>query len=177
MTFRRLDERQIYNGHIIEVVVGRFAGPDGQQFERDIVRHPGAVAIVPLDGEEIVLVEQYRSPIDAPLIEIPAGLRDVEDEPLQATARRELREEVGLEADRFEPLTQVHNAPGFSDELIHIYLATGLTAVERPVTDSPEEAEMRILRVRVPEAIEMVRDGRITDSKTIIGVLALRALR
>ncbi len=170
--FQPLREETVFEGWILKVAKATFAGPDGQEFERDIVHHPGAVAAVPLDGDDIVLVRQYRPALDALMIEIPAGLRDVAGEPLEQTARRELIEEVGLAAGSMELLTTVHNSVGFCDESITIFLATDLTSVERELTDSPEEQEMEIMRVPLLEAEQMIARGEITDAKTMIGVLA-----
>jgi len=176
--FRRVSERSVFDGWIIKVRVGTFEAPDGSTFERDVVRHPGAVAIAPIDADgNIVLVRQYRSAIDNHLWEIPAGLRDVEGEPLEETARRELLEEVGLTAGTITHLSSVHNSVGFCDEQIHIFLATQLTEVQRELTDSPEEVAMEIVRVPIAEAERMIISGEITDAKTIIGVLGtLRGL-
>ena len=170
--FHPVSEETVYQGWILRVAKGTFMGPDGQTFERDVVHHPGAVAAVPIDGDDIVLVRQYRPALDALLLEIPAGLRDVEGEPTEATARRELIEEVGLAAESLEHLTTVHNTVGYCDESIVIYLATGLTAVEREMTDSPEEAAMEIIRMPLEQAEQMILTGEITDAKTVIGVLA-----
>ena len=141
--FQPLREETVFEGWILKVAKATFAGPDGQEFERDIVHHPGAVAAVPLDGDDIVLVRQYRPALDALMIEIPAGLRDVAGEPLEQTARRELIEEVGLAAGSMELLTTVHNSVGFCDESITIFLATDLTSVERELTDSPKSKRWR----------------------------------
>lgn len=170
--FRQLSEETIFEGWIITLAKGTFEGPDGRRFERDIVHHPGAVAAVPIDGDDIVLVRQYRPAIDAMMLEIPAGLRDVEGEPTEVTARRELIEEVGLVADSLELLTTVHNTVGFCDEAITIYLATGLSQVTRELTDSPEEQAMETVRVPLLDAEQMIADGEITDAKTVIGILA-----
>ncbi len=171
-SFRPLDERPIYDGYVMRVTVARFLSPDGSVFERDVVRHPGAVAVLPLDGTEVVLVRQYRPAIDAMLTEIPAGLRDVAGEPLVETARRELLEETGLAADSFDELVSVHNAVGFSDEVIHIFVASGLREVPRDVTDSPEEQHMEVVRMPLERAVEMIESGEITDGKTVIALLA-----
>lgn len=170
--FRALDEDPIYDGWVIKVAKGRFEAPDGTVFERDVVHHPGAVAIVPIIDSDVVLVKQYRSALDNHLLEIPAGLRDVTGEPLADTARRELIEEVGFAAGSLELLTSVHNSVGFCDEQIHIFLGTDLSPVERELTDSPEELEMEILRVPLLDAEQMILRGEITDAKTVIGVLA-----
>lgn len=170
--FRALDEDEIYKGYVIRVAKGRFEAPDGTTFERDVVHHPGAVAVVPIIDGDIVLVRQYRSALDRSMLEIPAGLRDVAGEPLIDTARRELIEEVGFEAGSLALLTSVHNSVGFCDELIHIYLGTDLIEAKRQFTDSPEEHDMEILRVPLDEAEQMITSGEITDAKTVIGILA-----
>lgn len=170
--FTALDEDTIYEGWVITVAKGRFAGPDGTVFERDVVHHPGAVAIVPIIDGDIVLVRQYRSALDALIYEIPAGLRDVDGEPLADTAQRELIEEIGMRAGSLVPISSVHNSVGFCDEQIHIFLGTDLTEVPRDFTDSPEEAAMEIVRIPLVEAEQMIIRGDITDAKTIIGVLA-----
>jgi ADP-ribose pyrophosphatase len=168
----------VYQGYIWNVVVGDFEGPDGHPFTRDIVRSPGAVAAVPLhDDGTVVLVRQYRAPFDERIIEIPAGMRDVLDEPVETTARRELVEEVGLEAERLELLSEFYPAAGMTDSVLHVFLATGLREVDRQA-HGPEEEDMEVLRVPLDEAVAMVVDGRICDAKTVIGLLlAERHLR
>ena len=148
--FRPLEEETVYEGWILRVAKGTFVGPDGKTFERDIIHHPGAVAAVPIDGDDIILVRQYRAALDAMMLEIPAGLRDVDGEPPDETAQRELIEEVGLRAGSLELLTTVHNTIGYCDESITIYLATDLTPVERELTDSPEEQAMDCLLYTSP---------------------------
>ena len=170
--FRPLEEETVYEGWILRVAKGTFIGPDGKTFERDVIHHPGAVAAVPIDGDDIILVRQYRAALDAMMLEIPAGLRDVDGEPTDETAQRELIEEVGLRAGNLELLTTIHNTVGYCDESITIYLATDLTAVERELTDSPEEQAMEIVRMPLEQAAAMIRSGELTDAKTIIGVLS-----
>ena len=126
--FRLVGEREVYRGHIWRVVVGTFDGPDGSRFQRDIVRSPGAVAAVPLvfDAEgnpSIVLVEQYRPPYERTILEIPAGMRDVEGEPTEETARRELAEEAGLAPSHLEPLIELYPSPGMTDSVTTLYLS------------------------------------------------------
>jgi 8-oxo-dGTP pyrophosphatase MutT (NUDIX family) len=173
--FRLVDEHEVYRGHIWRVVVGTFDGPDGSRFQRDIVRSPGAVGIVPVlfDPEgtpSVVLVRQYRPVLDVAVTEIPAGMRDVEGEPPEETARRELAEEVGLAPGHLELLTVFHNSPGMTDGTTHVYLATGLTRVPSQA-HGPEEESMEVVQVALADAIEEVAAGTITDAKTVIGLL------
>lgn len=180
--FRHLDDRLVHQGYIWHVAVGRFSSPDGEVFERDIVRSPGAVAAVPLlfDAEgqpSVVLVRQYRAPFGDTVLEIPAGMRDVPDEPTEATAARELVEEVGLVAGRLEPLTQFYPSAGMTDSVLHLFLATDLVPVER-ATHGPEEAHSEVVHLPFAEALAMVEAGEIRDAKTIIGLLLVaRQLR
>jgi len=173
--FNLVGEEPVYDGHVMRVVVRTFTGPDGDTFSRDVVRHPGAVAVVPLhDDGTVTLVRQYRAALDALLLEIPAGIRDVEDEPAAETARRELAEEVGLAADHVEHLLSFHNAPGMSDEVVDVYVATGLSEVEADA-QGVEEESMSIERYHLDDLAEMIADGRLTDAKTVIAVSLLRA--
>lgn len=170
--FRALDEDPIYDGWIIKVAKGRFEAPDGSIFERDVVHHPGAVAVVPLVGDDIILVRQYRSAVDSRMWEIPAGLRDVDGEPPIETAQRELIEEIGMRAGSLELISAVHNSVGFCDEQIHIFMGRQLSETRRELTDSPEELEMDIVRMPLTEAEAMISTGEITDAKTVIGIMA-----
>lgn len=174
-SFRSVGEETVYDGHVMRVVVGTFEGPDGDTFTRDVIRHPGAVAVLPLhDDGTVTLVRQYRAPIDEHLLEIPAGIRDVDDEPTQTTAARELAEEVGLEAERYEHLVAFHNAPGMSDEVVHVYLATGLHEIDASA-QGPEEEAMTVERHHLDELAAMIADGRLTDAKTVMAVALVRA--
>jgi 8-oxo-dGTP pyrophosphatase MutT (NUDIX family) len=162
--FRKGSERPIYKGHSIEVVVGEFFAPDGTRLERDIVHHPGAVCVVPVDGDEAILVRQYRAALDRELLEIPAGVRDVAGEPPEVTA------------GRLELLTSFFNAPGFSDEELHVYLATDLEQVDRHA-HSVEEEHMTIERIRLDAVPGMISSGELDDAKSIIGLLLARQHR
>ena len=169
--FAKLGEQEIARGFRFTVARGRFRGPDGQEFERDIVHHPGAVAVVPLhDDGTVTLVRQYRASLDADLLELPAGLRDVEGEADETAAARELQEEAGLRATELRRLVGFHNSPGFCDEEVGVFLATGLHEVPDDRQGTEEEL-MTLERVPLEDALAMVDDGRITDAKTIIGLL------
>ena len=172
--FAKRGEREVHRGHVISVGVGSFVAPDGTEFERDLVHHPGAVSVVPLlDGGVVVLVRQYRAPVDDYLLEIPAGKRDVVGEEPIVTAHRELAEEVGLLADRIELLAEFYNSPGFSDEHSYTYLARGLhETATKP--DGIEEHSMEIERVPLAAVPSLIEAGEITDAKTIIGLMMTR---
>lgn len=168
--FTKVADVEVHRGFRFTVNRVRYRAADGSEFDRDVVRHPGAVAVVPLhiDGT-VTLVRQFRAALDAELLELPAGLRDVEGEPDEGTAERELVEEAGLTADRLERLVAFHNSPGFCDESVSIYLATGLRDVDDD-RQGIEEEHMTIERVPLADALGMIADGRITDAKTIIGL-------
>ncbi len=174
--FRHLGDDPVLELSRHRVVTGRFEAPDGARFDRDVVRSPQVVAMVPLsdDGAEALLVRQYRGPIDQLLLEVPAGLCDVDGEDPEETARRELVEEVGREAGRLDLVARVHPAAGLTDQLTFLYLATGLTEVGAD-RQGPEEQHMTEQWVRLDEVPALIGSGQVTDSKTIIGLLlALR---
>jgi len=176
-SFSQESERLVHTGAVITMAVGTFVGPDGTRFERDIVRHPGAVSVVPvLDDDRVVLVRQYRAALDADLLEIPAGKRDVEGEAPELTARRELAEEVGMTAGRLELLAEFHNSPGFSDEHSWVFLGRDLTPTATDL-QGIEEQHMEVTTVALDDVPALISSAEITDAKTIIGLtLALRAL-
>ena len=168
--FTRLGETLVHQGFRIRVAVARYETPDGSVVERDVVHHPGAVAVVPLhDDGTVTLVSQFRTALDADLLELPAGVRDVAGEPEATTANRELSEEVGLHAAHLEHLITFHNSPGFCDESVGVFLGTGLSEVPHH-REGPEEKAMVVHRVPLDDALAMIDDGRITDAKTVIGI-------
>jgi len=173
--FRHVGDSVVHQGHIWHVAVGTFEAPDGERFERDVVRSPGAVAAVPMlfDAEgnaSVVMVRQYRAAFDDLVVEIPAGMRDVADEPTVVTAARELIEETGLRAGRIEPLTEFYPSAGMTDAVLHLFLATDLEPVEQDL-HGPEEQYMEVLHVPFEEALAMAERGEIVDAKTLIGLL------
>lgn len=172
--FRHLHDTEIADLARLRVVRASFAAPDGTRFERDVVRNNEVVAMVPLAEDGTVwLVRQYRGPIDREILEIPAGLCDVDGEPPEATAARELVEEVGLEAESLELIARFHPAAGFSDQYVRLYLATGLTEVPHD-RQGPEEAHMTVERVALEDVPALIASGELIDSKTIIGLLLAR---
>lgn len=159
----------VHEGPIVSTERVAVRTPDGSVVDRQVVRHPGAVGVVAVHEGHVVLVEQYRAPIDALLVEIPAGRLDVDGEPLETAARRELVEEVGLEAGRLVELGSFLTAAGFTDELLTLFAALDCTEVGQQV-DGIEEAHMTIVRVPVDDILDWAVDGRLRDSKTVIGL-------
>ena len=168
-----LAEDVVYTGCIFNVNRLRVSLPNGREAVRDVVRHPGAVAIVALtDDGRICLVRQYRTALGRVTVEIPAGKLDPGEDPL-VCAKRELREETGMEAEQIAFLTTIGTSVGFCDELIHIYMATGL----RFVASNPDDDEfLNVDLVPLPELIDAVLDGRIEDCKTVTGALICDAV-
>jgi ADP-ribose pyrophosphatase len=173
--FRKLSERTVFTGSLISVAQATFEGPDGKTFERDVVHHPGAVDVVPVldDGRTVVMVRQYRAAIDGDVLEIPAGKRDVHEEPPEVTAARELEEEIGMEAGRIELLARFLNSPGFCDEESFVYLARDLTPCGNSL-QGIEEQHMTVEHISLDDVPELIRSGRLVDAKTIIGLLLAR---
>jgi len=175
--FRATGEEVVHRGWVITLTRARFEDPDGVAFERDVVRHPGAVAVVAVtDHDCVVLVHQYRPAIDGWILEAPAGTCDVQGEPDEVTARRELAEEAGYAAAELELLARCAVTPGFCDEFTSVYLATGLTPVPTG-RQGIEERYMRVELIPLDRVDQLVDDGAIVDSTTILGVgLARRRL-
>lgn len=173
--FRHLGDDLVHQGYVWRLVTGTFESPGGDLFQRDVVRSPGAVGVVPLlfdpEGQpSVVLVRQYRPPYDEDVIEIPAGLRDVPDEPPEVTGLRELREEAGLTAERVEHLLELYPSPGLTDSVTTILLATGCSVVEHE-RHGPEEEAMEVVHVVLDDALGMIERGEIRDAKTVVGLL------
>jgi len=171
--FERLDARTVHEGRIVTLRIERYRYPDGEEVEREVVRHQGAVGIVVHDGTDLFLVRQPREVIDDPdFLEIPAGRLDVEGEaPLEA-AQRELAEEIGKAAERWEHVTDYVSSVGVMDEVVHLYVATGLS--ERRAEAEHNE---RIEIVRWPLADLDGAIAEVSDSKTLIGLLLLERHR
>ncbi|MER7798631.1 NUDIX hydrolase [Microbacterium sp. NPDC096154] len=170
--------RRAFDGRVWDVREDRFAYND-HELVRHYVEHTGAVAVVAIDDRErVLLIQQYRHPIRARDWEIPAGLLDIAGEDPLATARRELAEEVDLVAEHWEKLASMAPTPGGSDEIIHIYLATGLSDATETFARDGEEADIRTAWVPLDEAVTAVLSGRVSNGAMMLGVmLAAEKLR
>lgn len=167
---RPLSTETVFRGRVIEVAMKRYSGPDGE-YERDVVEHPGAVGILAHDERFVYLVRQPREAIGEPRsLEIPAGTRDVEDESALDCAKRELAEEIGLAAERWAELKTIEMTPGYSDEKLTLFEATGLS----PATADPGEDErIEVVRLPLAELDSALAEAR--DAKTLVALLLLRA--
>jgi 8-oxo-dGTP pyrophosphatase MutT (NUDIX family) len=174
-SFRRVAEEEVFRAWLFTVGRVEVMDPDGNSFERFVVHHPGAVTIVPVhEDRRVTLVRQYRSSVDRMVLEVPAGTCDVAGEPREVTARRELAEEAGLEAESMELLFNTFNTPGISDQYTSIYLATGLSPVPtRPI--GIEEGFMTVETIGLNEVEALMGDGTLVDETTVLGLLLARA--
>ncbi|MEV7769089.1 NUDIX hydrolase [Microbacterium sp. NPDC086615] len=162
----------VYEGAVWNVRSDTVRYGDGQM-TRQYVEHPGAAAVVAIDDDgRVVLIQQYRHPIKERDWEIPAGLLDVAGEPPIETAKRELTEEVDLEADRWQHLISMHTTPGGNDEVVHVFLARGLRSVETDYEREHEESDMRVERVPLAEVVDGVLAGRLRNGILATGALA-----
>ncbi|MDU2065565.1 MAG: NUDIX hydrolase [Sporomusaceae bacterium] len=164
---------QVFSGSIITVCQDQIELPNGRKTKRDVVLHPGAAAIVPVTkAGKLVLVRQYRYPVQTVLLEIPAGKLDQGESP-EVCARRELEEETGFQAGTLTKLTAIYTAPGFSNEIIHIYLAQELTKTKQQL-DSDEFLNVEEYSREQVQA--MIRSGEICDAKSITGIMLAESL-
>ena len=171
MNFKTLSSEAVYRGRVFDVYRDEVAFPDGRSFQMDIIKHNGAVVIVPLDEQgRVIFVRQYRHAVGQHLIELPAGTLEKGEEPL-ACALRELREEVGMAAEEFISLGEILPAPGYSNEIMHLYLARQLTPSPLP---QDEDEILEILKIPVQQAFEMIASGEISDAKTQVGLFLAR---
>lgn len=166
---KTIHSERLYEGKVINLKVDDVSLPNGKQSKRELIEHPGAVAIIAVtDEQKIIMVEQYRKALERSLVEIPAGKLEPGEAP-ETTAMRELEEETGYSAKKLEKLISFSTSPGFADEVVHLFLAVGLhKAVNGAVTDDDEFVEL--MEVSVVDAEEMIRSERIYDAKTAYAV-------
>lgn len=175
----KVDGKRVYAGRTINVDLDTVRFPNDRTGELEMVRHPGASAVVPFlsdpagDDPQILLLRQYRYAADGYLYEIPAGKLDAGEDP-KACAERELLEETGCAAERMEPLTTIYTTPGFTDERIHLFMAVGLTRGE---TAHEEHEFITFERMPLSRALELIEQGEIKDGKTVCGLLFAAGFR
>jgi 8-oxo-dGDP phosphatase len=170
--------RDIYEGRVMAVRADTVRMPGGREATREIVEHPGAVAIAAVDEQDrLMMILQYRHAVRRRLWEMPAGLLDHAGEDPVAAAARELAEEVGLVAEHWSVLVDAVPSPGFSEEAIRVFLATGLGEVARPDLGDDEESELELRWIPLGEAVTMALRGEIVNATAVAGVLALQAVR
>ncbi len=164
---------EVFSGKVIKVRTDQVTMPGGNESQRDVVAHPGAVAVVALDDQgRVMLIKQYRHPVKEALWELPAGLLDVEGEQALAAAKRELGEEAGLQAERWHVLVDMLTSPGMTDEASRIYLARDVSDVSDQRSDKDEEADLELSWVDLDEAVLSIMSGGIRNSLAVAGVLA-----
>lgn len=174
--FETASSETLYTGKIFALRSDRVRMPGGKVVTREIVEHFGAVAVVAMDGDgNVPLVYQYRHAFGRRLLELPAGLLDVGGEAAHVTAARELMEEAGLKAAAWSVLVDLDSTPGFSDESVRVYLATGLTQVDRPAAHD-EEADMTLEWYPLSDAVRKVLSGDIVNAIAVAGILAAHAV-
>jgi ADP-ribose pyrophosphatase len=167
----KVDSKEIFKGKILKLYFDQVRLPNNKISTREKIEHPGAAAIVPINKEnEVILVRQYRYPIDAILLEIPAGKLDSK-EPAIECARRELKEEVGVEGGKFIHLAHIFTSPGYSDEKMDIYLVLEFEEKENKLED---DEFLHIIKVKFKDCLDMIKNGEINDAKSIIGIMMAR---
>lgn len=170
----RIGRTPIHDGRRIRFSVDRVRFPDGSEGDLEFIRHPGASAILPVLGDvsepdpEVLLLKQYRYAAGGFIIEVPAGCPDQTGEPWETVASRELEEETGWKAGKLTSMTRIFTTPGFTDEVIHLFVATEL---ERGTSNLDQDEFLEVLRVPFSQAVAWVKDGQITDCKSVATIL------
>ena len=173
---KTLTRKEILTGNVIHVVVDEVELPNREKGQREIVLHPGAVAIMALTSDKKMLfVRQFRKPLERTILEIPAGKIDPEDTDTLATAKRELEEETGYQGEKWQFVAEYATSPGFSNEIMHTYLATDLVKVEHPLAQDEDEF-LQLVAYTLEEAKEGIKQGEIYDAKTIMAIQTWQAM-
>ena len=172
---KKVSSEDIFDGVLLHVKRDTVTLPNGKEATREWIKHPGASSVIPLlpDGR-IILVRQYRYPIDEVTLEVPAGKLDAPDEDPLVCAERELSEETGYKADKITKLTTIATTVGCSNEKIHLYMAEGLTPGKQ---HTDEDEFINVVKVPLDEAVAMATDGRIVDAKSVVSILMLARLQ
>ncbi len=177
----RIASRRIYNGKVLDLDMDTVRFPNGESGELEMIRHPGAAAVLPIlsaDGAgdpQLLMIRQYRYAAGGPIWEVPAGRLERGEAP-EACAHRELHEEVGATAGRLERLTTIYTTPGFTDERIHLFAGYDLVVREGEARREPDEF-MEVRPLPMSRVLEMIRDGELIDAKTVIAVLYYAGFR
>ena len=175
----QIASRRAYTGRILNVDIDTVRFPDGSQGELEMVRHPGASAVVPFlsdpagEDPQVLMIRQYRYAAERYLYEIPAGRLDEGEDPAEC-ARRELQEETGCRAERVEPLTTMYTTPGFTDERIHLFMAMGITHGDH---EREKDEFLEVEPMPLSRALELIRDGEIVDGKTVVALMYAAGFR
>jgi ADP-ribose pyrophosphatase len=173
---KTLHSEEIFSGKVISLHLQDVELPNGKQSKREIVKHPGAVAILAVTNDDkIIMVEQYRKALERTIVEIPAGKLEKGEKPA-VCARRELEEETGYGCERLELLTSFYTSPGFADEIVHVYLAKGLSKIENSAALDEDEF-VNLEELTLEEALQYVKEQKIYDAKTIYAVQYLQLQR
>ncbi|GGL46655.1 NUDIX domain-containing protein [Sporolactobacillus putidus] len=176
LTEKKIESTEIFKGRVVHLLVDKVGLPNGNDATREVVRHPGAVAIIAVtEDEKMLLVRQYRYPLDKIIYEIPAGKLEPGENP-DDSAMRELEEETGHQCEQLERIASFYSSPGFSDELLNIYFTNTLTNGRQHLDD---DEFLEVYAVDLGEAVQMVRDHRIADAKTVYAVqyMQLKAMQ
>ena len=164
-----IHSERVFNGVLVKLDVRDVELPDGSHSKREIIQHPGASAVIALDGDDVILVKQFRSASAQFMLELPAGVLELHEAP-DVCAIRELQEEIGCKPGKLEAIGGFYNAPGYTTEYIHLFVATDL--IESRLQGDVDE-QIAVVRLSLSEALTMIENGEIVDSKTIIGLLRL----
>jgi ADP-ribose pyrophosphatase len=176
----QLDSRPVHEGRIVHLAVDTARFPDGSTGELELIRHSGAAAVVAILGDhdapdpDVVLLQQFRYAAGGQLFEVPAGRPDQPGEPWEEVAARELEEETGYVAGQLEPLTTIYTTPGFTDERIHLFLATGLA---QGTTNLDQDEFVEVVTMPLSAVMAAMEDGRIIDAKSLVGLLFYATFR
>ncbi|WP_453995254.1 NUDIX domain-containing protein [Bacillus nitroreducens] len=170
---KTISREVVFEGRIIDLHIEEVELPNGHTSKRELIKHPGAVAVLALtDENKLVMVQQYRKALDKVIVEIPAGKLEKGEQP-EVTAKRELEEETGYACETLTPLISFYTSPGFADELVHVYIAKGLKKLENPA-ELDEDEFVDVLEISLGEAQEYIKEKKIYDAKTAYAVQYLQ---